>query len=79
MASMWTIGMKFLQSGLAMSQPIKRPTANETEEDLLKLQAEFMKKKQGQVKKDVIDINQGMGHEPPQSVNRKRKISKEVV
>ena len=61
-----------------MSEPVKRPTAGETEEDLLKLQAKFMKKKQGQMKKDVVDIDKGMMDSEPGTVNRKRKISKEV-
>ena len=60
-----------------MSQPIKRPTVGETEEDLLRLQADFMKKKQGHVMKDVIEVNRPM-ESHPEPVNRKRKISKEV-
>ena len=61
-----------------MSKPIKRPTSGETEEDLLKLQAEFLKQKQDRMKKDVVDINTKMDQDSPATVNRKRKISKEV-
>ena len=61
-----------------MSKPIKRPTSGETEEDLLKLQAEFMKQKQDCIKKDVVDIETRMDLDSPSAVNRKRKISKEV-
>ena len=61
-----------------MSKPIKRPTSGETEEDLLKLQAEFMKQKQDCIKKDVVDIETRMDQDSPSAVNRKRKISKEV-
>ncbi|KAL5251188.1 hypothetical protein ACHWQZ_G016781 [Mnemiopsis leidyi] len=60
-----------------MSKPIKRPTSGETEEDLLKLQAEFLKQKQDRMKKDVVDINTKMDQDSPATVNRKRKISKE--
>jgi hypothetical protein len=60
-----------------MSQPVKRPTVDETEEDLLKLQADFMKQKQGNIKKDVVDLRHGIESEP-KPMNRKRKISKEV-
>lgn len=67
-----------------MSEPIKRPTAADTEDDLLRFQAEFMKNTSG-VEKDVIKVeekdlvtdrreyNVGVG-----SVNRKRKMEKEV-
>ena len=61
-----------------MSKPIKRPTSGETEEDLLKLQAEFMNQKQNCIKKDVVDIDTRMDQDSPSAVNRKRKISKEV-
>ena len=65
-----------------MSEPIKRPTAVDTEDDLLRFQAEFMKNK-ANVKKDVVDLNEGTtsGHLPEGagSVNRKRKIVKEVT
>lgn len=63
-----------------MDLPVKRPTAGEDEEDLLRLQVQFMKQKQNAVKKDVVDVRTEVGEVVPkeQVVNRKRKISKEV-
>ena len=65
-------------AAVIMSLPIKRPTKDEDEEDLLRLQAEFMKQKSNSVKKDKIDIHEDF-HEAEEAVpSRKRKISKQV-
>ena len=60
-----------------MSAPIKRPTAEEDEEDLLRLQQQFMKQKGG-VKKDVIEV-QHEKEDPVAALSRKRKINKQVL
>ena len=42
---------------LARYMPLKRPTPDDTEDDILRLQAQFLKKKEGKVKKDVISLD----------------------